>query len=45
MTADHTELVAEIRLPGGSTKAVDALRNEAGVLEVSLMRSASGSAL
>ena len=45
MTGSHTELVAEVRLPGGSTKAVDALRKEAGVLEVSLMRSTNGSAL
>ena len=45
MTAGYTELVAEVRLTGGSTQAVDALRSESGVLEVSLMRSANGSSL
>ena len=45
MTAEYTELVAEIRLPGESTLRVDALRNEPGVKEVSLMSSAGGSVL
>ena len=45
MNAEFTELVAEIRLTGGSTQAVDALREEAGVMEVSLMRSVNGSTL
>lgn len=45
MTADYTELVAEIRLSGRSTLPVDSLRNEYGVKEISLMRSANGSAL
>lgn len=45
MTADYTELVAEVRLSGNSTHSVDILRSENGVKEVSLMRSANGSAL
>ena len=45
MTAAYTELVAEVRLTGGSTQAVDNLQNESGVLEVSLMRSVNGSSL
>jgi uncharacterized membrane protein YhiD involved in acid resistance len=45
MTADYTELVAEIRLSGNSTLCVDTLRSESGVREVSLMRSTSGSSL
>ena len=45
MTADYTELVAEVRLSGNSTHSADILRSENGVKEVSLMRSANGSAL
>jgi uncharacterized membrane protein YhiD involved in acid resistance len=45
MTADYTELVAEIRLSGNSTLCVDTLRSEQGVREVSLMRSTAGSSL
>jgi uncharacterized membrane protein YhiD involved in acid resistance len=45
MTADSTELVAEVRLSGNSMLRVDSLRNEEGVREISLMQSTNGSVL
>ena len=45
MTANSTELVAEVRLSGNSMLRVDSLRNEDGVREISLMRSTNGSTL
>lgn len=45
MTAEYTELVAEMRLNGAGMKYVDSLRNEEGVKEISVMASISGSVL
>ena len=45
MTAEYTEVVAEVRLGTSSMKRVDALKNEEGVKEISLMASVGGSVL
>jgi len=45
MTADYTELVAEMRLSPIAMKRVASLRNEEGVREVSIMASVNGSVL
>ena len=45
MSPDFTELVAEVRLSGNSMLRLESLRNEEGVQEISLMRSANGSML
>ena len=45
MTADYTEIVAEMRLSPIAMKRVSSLRNEEGVKEISIMTSVSGSAL
>lgn len=45
MTADFTELVAEVRLGGNAMLRLESLRNEDGVMEISIMRSTNGSLL
>jgi hypothetical protein len=45
MTADFTELVAEVRLGGNAMLRLESLRNEEGVMEISIMRSTNGSML
>jgi hypothetical protein len=45
MTADFTELVAEVRLGGNAMLRLESLRNEEGVMEISIMRSTNGSLL
>lgn len=45
MTAEATELVAQVRLDGRGMEMVDALRKLPGVREVSLMQSVGGSTL
>ena len=45
MTADFTELVTEVRLGGNAMLRLESLRNEDGVMEISIMRSTNGSLL
>ena len=45
ITGEYTELVAEMRLTDNNMVRVEALRNESGVEEISIMRSVSGSVL
>jgi len=45
MTADGVELVAQVRLKDAQMAQLEQLRHEAGVGEISLMRSAAGSVL
>ena len=45
MTADATELVAEIMLTGADMKRVESLRDEPGVQEITIMSSVGGSVL
>ena len=45
MTADSTELVAELRLDDAGMKKLSALRREPGVHEITIMGSVSGSVL
>ena len=45
MTPEYTELVGEVRLKNNNPRAINSLRHEAGVREISLMVSTSGSTL
>ncbi len=45
MTSDATELVAEIMLTGADMKKIEALRDEPGVQEITIMSSVGGSVL
>lgn len=45
ITAEYTEVVAEVRLGTGNMKRVDELKSEEGVKEISIMASVSGSVL
>ena len=45
MTREYTELVAEVRLKGSNAQALNDLRTVAGIQEISIMASASGSTL
>lgn len=45
MSPDFTELVAEVRLGSNSMLRLESLRNEEGVMEISIMRSTNGSLL
>ncbi len=45
LTGDHAELVAEVRLSAGNLGHVEALREEPGVQEITVMHSVSGSVL
>ena len=45
MTAEATELVAEIMLTSADMKKIESLRNEPGVQEITVMSSVGGSVL
>ena len=45
MKADMTELVAEMRLDEAAMEQLEKLKEEAGVREISVMRSVTGSVL